>query len=722
MNHFSAFPFIRFTFFLILGIILYHYFPVQNLSLFVGLLLTLILSFVFLYVSKRRFKSQILSGIFGALILAIAGYMISFLRTEKNSSQHYSHNVGKFEYFEVVVDNLVEEKENSWKTVGEVRSVVVGNEILPATGKILLYFDNHSVEKPRYGDVFFVKGTPQIIASPKNPEEFDYKRYLSYQQIGFQQYLRQENIEKMGFEPSDILINFALRTNAYADSILTGFVEGKNQYGVANAMILGQRDDLSNDLIQAYSAAGAIHVLSVSGLHVGVICEALILIFGFLKKKGRKGKITFFGLIFLVLWFYAFVTGLSSPVLRSTLMFSLILFARTFQKKHNAYNTVSFSAFCLLLYNPFFLFSVGFQLSYLAIFGMIYFQPKLNPLVVIDSTKSLLHSLGDKIWKVTTVAVAAQIATFPITIYYFHQFPNYFLFANPIVILLSSIVLIGGLLFVIFASIFLFFDWTAITHFLGQYLKYAIWLLNESVLFVERLPYSITKFLWLSTYEMWLMYGLIFGLIALWKTRKYYWVWINCGIVGNLIFLLILGKMQRQNQELFTILSIPKHSGITFIEGKKAIILADKGFLGSRKDVGFRVNNYWSSLGVRDTLKVNLLENCKYSNTLVNVYSSDSITLFSWKDKTFLWIGKNLKHKDFEAKNVSVDYLILANKSVKDLEQIIGKVQFKNLIIDSSYTKWYADKLSLQAEELGLRYYNLNETGSLNIVSRNSVP
>ena len=715
MNHFSAFPFVRFTVLLIIGILLYHYFPAQNILIYSELLIFSILCFAILFIVRQRFKSSTMTGILGTLILGLSGFVISFLRTENNSSQHYTHNVGKFEYFEVVVDNLVEEKENSWKTVGEVKSILVRNEILPASGKILLYFDNNSVEKPHYGDVFFIKGNPQKIAFPKNPQEFDYQRYMYYQQIEYQQYLRQENIEKIGYSPSDILINFALRINAHADSILTSFVQGKSQYGVANAMILGQRDDLSSDLMQAYSAAGAIHVLSVSGLHVGVICEALILLFGFLKKKGRKGKIAFFLIIFLVLWFYAFITGLSSPVLRSTIMFTIILFARTFQKKHNSYNTVSLSAFCLLLYNPYFLFNVGFQLSYLAIFGMIYFQPKLNPILVIDSKKNILYRLGDKIWKVTTVAVAAQIATFPITIYYFHQFPNYFLFANPIVILLSSIVLIFGLGFVILASFFLIFDWLTITHYLGQCLKYTILWLNESVIFVEQLPSSITKFLWFSTYEMWLMYGLILGLIALFNTRKFYWVWINCGIVGNLIFLLIMGKIQTQNQELSTILSIPKHSAITFVEGKNAIILADKDFLDSRKDISFRVNNYWSSLGMRDTLKVNLLEKYHSLHTWANVQSSDSIAVFSWKDKTFLWIGKNLKHKDFEAKKLSVDYLILANKSVKDLEQIVGKVQFKNLIIDGSYTKWYADKLSLQAEQLGLKYFNLNEYGALSI-------
>ena len=185
--------------------------------------------------------------------------------------------------------------------------------------------------------------------------------------------------------------------------------------------------------------------------------------------------------------------------------------------------------------------------------------------------------------------------------------------------------------------------------------------------------------------------------------------------MSALIFLNLLGNIQRETQSLLTILSTPKHTTITFVEGKKAIILADKAFLESRKDIGFRVNNYWSSCGVRDTLKVNLLEKYNLMNNLFNVQCRDSIAVITWKEKTFLWIGKNMKHKDLEVKNASFDYLILANKSVKDLKQIIGKVQFENLIIDGSYTRWYADKLSTQAEEMGLNYYDLSRSGALKI-------
>ena len=694
---------------------LYDFLPNSNISVFWEIGLGLLLAYSILFILRHRIKNPALTGIIGGTILIFAGYFLSFLRTEKNSSQHYSHYIGKFDYFEVTVDNLVEEKENSWKTIAVVHSIVLNNAILPTSGKILLYFNNKTIEKPKYGDIFLVKGNPQEITSPKNPEEFDYQNYMRRQNIEYQQYLRVENLEKVGNEPSNILIDFALRTNAQADSILTTFVEGKNQYGVANAMILGQRDDLSNDLMQAYSAAGAVHVLSVSGLHVGVIYAVLLWTFGFIKRRGKFGKIGFFFLIFSVLWFYAFVTGLSSPVLRSSVMFSIFLLAETFNKNKDGYNTTALSAFVLLLYNPNFLFNVGFQLSYLAVFGMIHFQPKLNPLWVIDKNKSWLHWLGDRTWKITTVAVAAQIATFPITVYYFHQFPNYFILANPIVILLSSIVLVCGLSFVILANMLLYFDLNTINNYLGQGLKYTILWLNETVLFFEQLPLSITKFLWISTYEMGLLYGLIIGFIALWKTREYVWVWINCGIVGNLIVLNVLGNLQRKNQELSTILSTPRHSTLTFVVGKNATILADKAFLENRKDIGFRANNYWSSHGVRDTLKVDLLEKYNSFDSMIKVVSHDSIAVIAWKDKTFLWISKNMKYHDLEVRNASFDYLILANKSVKDLNQIIGKVQFKNLIIDGSYTRWYADKLSAQAEVLGLKYYDLGRSGALKI-------
>ena len=314
MNHFSTFPFVRYVILLIVGILLYRFFPSFSIYFVFGSWIFFAFLYAAFFIFRRKITNHLFAGFAGSLFLILTAYGISFLKHEVNYPQHYTHLVENIQYYEVIVDNLVEEKENSWKGVGQVRSVIINNEILSTSGKILLYFDNRTVEKPRYGDIFFVKGSPQEIASPKNPEEFDYQQYMRNQNINYQQYLRSENIEKVGNQPPEILINFALKINAHADSILTTFVEGKNQYGVANAMILGQRDDLSNDLMQAYSAAGAIHVLSVSGLHVGVIYAVLLWLLGSLKKKGKWGKIILFWSIFLI--FFVGVTHLLQVCLR----------------------------------------------------------------------------------------------------------------------------------------------------------------------------------------------------------------------------------------------------------------------------------------------------------------------------------------------------------------------------------------------------------------------
>lgn len=715
MNYFSTFPFVRFTIALIFGIVIYNFFTPLNIKLIFGLWLILILLYVALYLFRQQIKNHILTGICGLVALTFTGYLLAFHSTENNYPQHYSHYVSRLSHYEVIVDNLVEEKENSWKAIAEVRSVIIDKRILSTSGKILLYFDNQTVEKPKYGDVFLIKGTPQAISAPRNPEEFDYRQYMAWQNIGFQQYCRASIIEQVGHSEQNTIKALAIKTNLLADSILTTFVEGKEQYGVANAMILGQRDDIDNNLMQAYSATGAVHVLSVSGLHVGIIYGVLVFILSFLKKWGKNGKLLILSITLIILWFYAFITGLSSPVLRSTFMFSVILVARTFQRKDNAYNTVAFSAFCLLLINPLFLFNVGFQLSYLAVFGMIYFQPKLSPFIIIDKTESWLHWLGFHLWQISTVAIAAQIATFPIAIYYFHQFPNYFLLANPLVILLSSLVLIAGLFFVFFAALLLVFHQQEIIYVLGQCFKFLIVALNKTVLWFEGLPFAITKFLWISQLEMYLLYALIFALIVLWKTQLFKWVRISTLIVCLLIVFIISKNMRQLSQDFLIIHAIPKHSAFSIIKGKKAIILADKSLLENRKDISFRLNNLWAKCGVVDTMKIDLMDKQHLKDFDIISQSKDSITILAWHDKTFLWIGKNLKKRHIDAQNQFFDYVILANKSVLDLNQLVDKVQFKCLIIDASYTDCYADKLTNQAKQLGITYHNLRKNNAYQI-------
>ncbi len=693
MRYFAPFPFLRYTIVFMAGIALYLYFGFYSPWLWALLGINLV-GFAWAYSHKNTWQHKAYSGILGLMFLLQTGYLITHNNTPANKPQHYRHFLPQATHYQAVVNTLVEERKNSWKATAKITKLIKNSQSIDAQGDVLLYFDKAQIQRPNYGDVLLVAGQPKLIDGPKNPYEFDYQQYLSYQGVYYQHFLRDSSFVTIGHSTPNFLMALAYRANGIADSLITNSGAEKQEYGVANAMILGLRDDLDPDLMQAYSVAGAIHVLSVSGLHVGVIYAVLLLCLSPLVQKKWLSKWTFFGLIFAILWFYAFVTGLSSPVLRSTVMFSFILLAQTLGRQQNSFNVVAISAFCLLVYQPYFLANVGFQLSYLAVFGMIFFQPLLNPILQIDKSKNRIYWLADRLWKVTTVAIAAQIATFPITIYYFHQFPNWFLLANPIVILLSSVALCVGLAYLFLAWVPLLGGWVA------ALLNFSILALNKSVTFTEQMPLAISKWLSIKTWEMLLLYALIGALMALWASQKSIWLYLGLGIVAVLIAYNFLEPFIQQKQALLVVHAIPKHSVLSVVEGRKAKILADEDFLKSKADVRYRLGNFWAAKGITDTLQTNSDNNTKGYQWLV------------WKGKVLLIIRKNSQGQLRYSSNQIIDYLIVSNKSIKKLAQLSG-LNFKVLLIDGSNGFYQSHKLALEAQAANIPCKILTETGAL---------
>jgi competence protein ComEC len=688
---FSNFPFIRYTAVLIAGIIACLFFRIE-IPFLLALNISLAITYAFIYVLFKARSRNVLGGI-GLLFLFAFGYYRTYNSFTINDINHISKQKS-YSYYKAEITSLVEEKPKSWKAIVDVNELIFGKKIEKATGKILLYFDKATVSKPKYGEKILIKGTPNLVKGPKNPNEFDYKQYLEYQGIYHQHYLKDTSFVKINSHPKTNIISFAYKINNYCDSIFTHYLTSKTELAVTNAMILGLRDDIDNELIQAYSAAGAIHVLSVSGLHVGVIYIILAWVLGFLKSNGKAGKWFFLGIILLILWLYAAITGFSAPVLRSTFMFSLILIAETINRQHNSFNTVSISAFCILVYNPLLITSVAFLLSYLAVFGMIQIQPLLNPIFVVDKRKGVFHWLLDRLWKVTTVAVAAQIATLPITIYYFHQFPNYFLLANPLVIFFSSFVLIGGLIFLVLAVVFSFFKLFVVNYFLATILNFLVKALNWTVIYTESLPGSISKYLHLSQLEMAIMYALIIGILLLIYSKKYLLVQFSAACCALLIGLSAKSFIEAQEQNLICLHAVPKASAISVINGTNAILIANKEFQSDRKNISYRINNFWS---VKSVINSQFKELPKTSNVQI------------LNGKSFLFLSEKLtsvKNSD----PIEVDYLILRNKKLRYFVDIKNKITFKYLILDGNFTTFYAQRFQQEAQSDGvLAYYLLNE-------------
>ena len=273
-----------------------------------------------------------------------------------------------------------------------------------------------------------------------NPNTFDFKNYLEKQNIHFQVFINpSDKIKVIKGDP-----DFFFSLNALAKEKLNRFVPDPKVSGILKALILGDKTDLDKDIKSVYASVGAMHVLAVSGLHVGIIMLMITFLTKFLEKF-KYGPIIQSIIVIAGIWIFAGISGFSVSVCRASLMFSFISIGRIAAKNSSVFNSIAASALILLIINPNALFDVGFQLSYSAVIGILVFQP------IIYSKLYVSTALFDWLWKLTTVSISATLGTLPFTLFYFGFFPLYFMLTNLIVIPLAGILIGLGLGVVVFS-------------------------------------------------------------------------------------------------------------------------------------------------------------------------------------------------------------------------------------------------------------------------------
>jgi competence protein ComEC len=223
-------------------------------------------------------------------------------------------------------------------------------------------------------------------------------------------------------------------------SILRDSELSQEAFSICSALLVGYDDEIDSEVMQSFSHSGTLHILSVSGMHTGVLYAVLIFLFSLIDKYDKYKK-TKFVFIMLGLWLFVLVTGLSPSILRAALMLSLVLVGKTFYKQGNSYNTLLLSAFLLLLYNPYLIKDVGFLLSYCAVFGIMYLYPILQKLYFFE------NKILQTTWSGVIMSVSATVFTLPISLYFFHQFPIWFVFSNMIIIPISFLIMGAAALF-----------------------------------------------------------------------------------------------------------------------------------------------------------------------------------------------------------------------------------------------------------------------------------
>jgi len=470
-NLVQTIPFLRITIAFALGIFIAGktILPINYLVGLIGLLLAALA----LTQKKYTFQLELLTGWLITFLFILFGAVF----TIKSNQKPFFFSNGKYSG---IILETPEEKENSYKTLLRLNYYFRNDSIFKCNEKVLVYFEkNERVEKLNPGSVILFNAQPHLVENNGNPYEFDYKTYLAGKKIYRQLYLRNPNW-KQTTEKVNSLAVFAESTREKLLKIYRSQNLGEEETEILSALTLGYKRGLDPETKRVFSSAGAMHVLAVSGLHVGILFAVFTLLFGFLRRNVR-GKYIFVLASLSVLWGYAFITGLSASVMRAATMFSLVSVGANIQRRPNIYNSLAFAAFFLLLINPNNLHEVGFQLSFAAVFGIVFLQPHL---VQLWPTK---NKFLKPVWILFTVSVAAQIATFPFTSYYFNQFPTYFWISNLVVIPAAFVMIFLGIGLLLFSQVPIL---ATILAFLTK------WLIHLTFLFlkgVENLPFAVIK-------------------------------------------------------------------------------------------------------------------------------------------------------------------------------------------------------------------------------------
>ncbi|MBA4851554.1 ComEC/Rec2 family competence protein [Emticicia sp. BO119] len=681
---FNAFPVVRYLLCLIAGILAYlqtHYFNTVFYYTGAGLLLILLTSIFF--------RSPLFRGISACLLLFLSGWVLAYQKTVINNPEHFT-NQKNFSYYQAIITSNAEIKAKTYKVEAEIRQVRTSEKWQKATGKILLYFNKAEAKKPQYGDIFLIKNMPSEIDPPKNPEEFDYRQFLRNKGIYGHHFLWQNEYLKIGHQVPATILKIAYQANLYADSVFKAHLKTVNEYAITNAMVVGTRDDIDDELLSAYSASGAIHVLSVSGMHVGILFLVLSTLLKSIKTRIKYGNWVFTIIVLLLLWTYAVFTGLSSTVLRATVMFSFIQIGTTINRRHNIYNILAVSALVLLWYNPYWLAEVGFQLSYLAILGIVYLYPYLNQL--INPTNPIVRVL----WEGTVVCFAAQLFTAPLSIYYFHQFPTYFLIANPFVAFFSFWILPAGLLLLIFSWV------PVVSTFVAVILKCSCYLLNETIFAIEKLPLSTLKGFSISIPELLAWYAIIILVIAFFRHSELKYLRVSAVFFIGLALVNVYEDYQQSRQKQLTFHFLPKQTGISVIDGKSVAFIADSGVINNRKLYNFHLKNYYDKRGVSN---LNLLNLDAHTN-------KQGMMFLDFEGKKIIWLQKPFKG----TLQGNADYVLLSNNAIRNLASSFGSFQNELIIIDDSNKSYLIEKLKRQADSLRLNLIALRDTGAYSII------
>ncbi len=681
-------PFIRLLIPLMAGIILQWYLKIPLPVCLVGFVCFFIAYLLFfLFPLAVRFKLQELQAILLNLILITIGSLLTWQKDIRHHQNWFGNYYNESDYLVVRIDEPLIEKAKSYKAEGYVESVIHNDSVTNSGGKILLYFSKNSVQPTlQYGDRILLNKNLQVIKNSGNPGAFDYKRYAAFQSIFHNVFLKEKDWVMLPEKNINRFKQFIYNSRKNILFILQKNIPaGKDELGIAQALLIGYTNDLDKDLVQAYSNTGVVHIIAISGMHLGLIYIMLVWIFSkmpFISKLKTMQVV----LILSCLWMFALLTGGSASVLRSAVMFTFITLGKNLSKRASIYNSLAASAFVMLCYNPYFLWDVGFQLSYLAVIGIILVQKPIYNWFYIKNKPV------NEIWKLMAVALAAQVLTFPICIYYFHQFPNLFLITNIFAVPVSSVIL--------FAEIGLVaFSWmSTVGFYLGKIIGWMIWGMNWVILKINGLSFSVWDGLSATIVATWLLYAFVIGITSwlLNKNKNALLLALSCLLA--FATLKAFDNWQIKNQQKLIVYNVPQHQAIDFIVGNNYQFVGDSILLSEGVLQNFHLKPSRISFQLNNRVGM-----------IPSLFRQE--LFYQFGDKKIIVIDSSFQFEGI-TKKMDVDVIIISKNPRLRMAELANSFNCSQYIFDASNSLWKINQWQKECKELHLNFHSVPADGA----------
>lgn len=646
----SRIPFFKLLIPVIVAILVNYYLIVIPFAVYIAVAGAILMILSFSIKKEKQFSLRWLYGL--GLNIFIIGF-VSIIFSYHNKQSTFSFPENEDYYVGYVMDIPLEKP----------RSVACNIQLkYPNNKKVVVYLQKDSLANLiSPGDEIIFHSKLQSFKNFGNPDDFDYERFMKIKGYSGTTYLPSYNWQKTGKSVNNIS-TISQRVRAKIISHYESFGLDSDTFAFITALTIGYKNFLTDDLQESFRKSGTSHVLAVSGLHVGIVFIVFSTILSFLGKHGKLFQLRQI-LIILALWFYAFVTGFSPSVLRAVIMLTVYCISTLIYRKGFTYNTLAIAAFIILIINPYSLFDISFQMSFVAVFSILFFMP------ILEKLYKPKNKATKYIWDLFTVSLAAQLGVFPVVLYYFGTFPTYFFIANMLIVPLIGIIIYSVIPVVvfkllaltglkIFSMIFVFFRW----------ILYAlVTVVLKVASFVEHLPFSQISYLYITTTQLFFISILIlsFAQFVLNNRPKY----IILTLLSS-IFLLCTNTFSMLNEQPVKLVVYNKtgESEIgLFHKGKRYLLeISENGIVPHKEAV-----------------IVHLSDN-NYKNIIENVYFPADILILN-NDKTF---------------------------SIPNLNAIF---QPSIVVIENTISPYYRNRLIEECNNLNIKYHDVSQMGAFSI-------